>query len=363
LAIKTLTKKNEVKYLFSEKPTFLKHWDYDNNTIDPLLVTSGSKRQVYLVCENGHKFSRLPVRLFRSNNIYCAECNGQKVTDYNRLDLSHPNILGEWDYKKNKDIKPCDVAFNSNKKVFWICENNHSWEQGVSSRTGTRYKNRVETRCPTCYQSSKSRNELILYAELHQFFTSVHSTFKSYKKELDIYIEDLNLGIEYDGEYWHKTKVNLDLEKNKVFKDNGIDVLRIREDKLSLLSDIDYPYRTKDDIFLAIIWILNHIIDNYNLDIKTESKIKSYISGNKTTNLEFFETIVDANKIKKITNKTLFTQYSNKNKTALHYFGAGSDVRATWDCHDCGHEWKVAIKKRCGGSRCPKCRNISLVQG
>jgi very-short-patch-repair endonuclease len=50
-------------------------------------------------------------------------------------------------------------------------------------------------------------------------------------KELDIFIPSLNLGIEFDGDYWH-TKEDAkekDERKNQLCEEKGIRLLRIKE--------------------------------------------------------------------------------------------------------------------------------------
>ena len=49
----------------------------------------------------------------------------------------------QWNYKKNVGVLPSDVAVNSNKKYWWICEKGHEWEANVNSR------NRGNG-CPVC---------------------------------------------------------------------------------------------------------------------------------------------------------------------------------------------------------------------
>lgn len=252
-------------------------------------------------------------------------------------------------------LPPDKIAFNSNKKQYWLCSENHSWFQGVSDRTGTRYKDKKSTQCPYCYQPSRSRNELIIFSELHYLFNSVTSTHRIYKKELDIFIEDLNLAIEYDGENWHKD-TEKDIIKNNLFKKNGIDIIRIREKPLKLLSSIDYSYDIKHNLFDAILWILKHILKTYKLDNITKNKIEKYMKNGVVVNHEFLKKIVDTYKIKKITDKLLFKEFDSKNNLPLHYYGGGSDYRASWTCFKCEHKWIAPIRSRCNGTnKCPKC--------
>lgn len=53
-----------------------------------------------------------------------------------------PDIAKEWDYQKN-DTTPDKCAPHSNKKVFWICEKGHSWENSPDKRARG-------AGCPTC---------------------------------------------------------------------------------------------------------------------------------------------------------------------------------------------------------------------
>lgn len=43
-------------------------------------------------------------------------------------------LLNEWDYEKNYE-DPSSFSKSSNKKVWWICKNNHSWYAVINSRT------------------------------------------------------------------------------------------------------------------------------------------------------------------------------------------------------------------------------------
>lgn len=38
---------------------------------------------------------------------------------YNDLETLYPNIASQWNYKKNENLKPCDVMPHSRKEVWW----------------------------------------------------------------------------------------------------------------------------------------------------------------------------------------------------------------------------------------------------
>lgn len=52
-------------------------------------------------------------------------------------------LMKEYNYEKNKDVKPTDVLCGSNKKVWWKCRNGHEWESTVNNRARGRG-------CPIC---------------------------------------------------------------------------------------------------------------------------------------------------------------------------------------------------------------------
>ena len=53
----------------------------------------------------------------------------------NLLKDRYPDLLKEWDFEKNKDLNLSKLLSGSNKKAFWKCNKNHSFEQVVSKRT------------------------------------------------------------------------------------------------------------------------------------------------------------------------------------------------------------------------------------
>ena len=66
--------------------------------------------------------------------------------EYERsLAYLYPEVAKEWDYEKNGEVTPKSIAGRSNKKVWWICENSHSWSATIHNRTRPN-----STGCPFC---------------------------------------------------------------------------------------------------------------------------------------------------------------------------------------------------------------------
>jgi hypothetical protein len=348
------------------RPYMIQYWDYERNianSIDINTLTRGSNTKCYFKCNEGHEVIKSPASL--SENITevfnCNVCSGVEVVKSTQLDNAYPDIANEWSLKNKKS--PSEVSCFSDKEFYWTCENDHTWKTPISARTGHRHKGKQGTRCPYCWQSSVSRNELILFSELHQFFDNVISTKKIKRKHLDIFIEDINLAVEYDGVHWHKDKIKSDKERNIILKNEGVKTIRVRESSLPKIENQDILYdNVNTDLFFVIIDILNFIKSNYKLKNEVKNKINNYIINGKISNQDFFEKNMDNYRIKKITDKKSFLDYDvEKNKLPLHYYGIGSDYNAFWKCNDCCCESREVVRKRISRVHsCKKCREKEI---
>lgn len=57
------------------------------------------------------------------------------ITGENNLAAKYPNLASEWNYEKNGNLTPHDVTAGSRKKVWWLCEKGHAYEQSIIKRT------------------------------------------------------------------------------------------------------------------------------------------------------------------------------------------------------------------------------------
>lgn len=119
----------------SEDSELMKEWDYEKNQgLSPETLTRGSNIKVWWRCSAGHSWMISPNH--RNRGSRCPVCaNKMVLTGYNDLASRNPELLQEWDYEKNKDIRPEDCNYLSNRKVWWKCSQGHSWETSVSNRT------------------------------------------------------------------------------------------------------------------------------------------------------------------------------------------------------------------------------------
>lgn len=182
-------------------PEIAAQWDPDlNGELGPMQVTAGSNKTIWWKCEKGHQWQSTPAT--RTSGIGCPFCGGfYVIPGENDLQTLRPEIAAEWDEEKNGELTPRDVKTGSNSKVWWLCDKGHSWRTAVAERI---YH---ETGCPICFEPwSKAEKQLYAYVVATFPELEVHENYRTQNLglfELDIYVEDVRLGIEFNGEYWH----------------------------------------------------------------------------------------------------------------------------------------------------------------
>lgn len=121
--------------LLSTNPEMAKEWNYKKNgDLKPNIVLPGSSKKVWWICERGHEYEALIKD--KTKGKKCPYCSNIKLlVGFNDLLTVHPNLSKEWNYDKNGQLKPEQVKFNANKKVWWRCVAGHEWEAYVFNRS------------------------------------------------------------------------------------------------------------------------------------------------------------------------------------------------------------------------------------
>ena len=133
-----------VNDLVTVRPDLMEEWDYEKNIdIDPSVLMPNSNKKIWWICKQCN-FSYQAMINARNKGTGCRRCAGQVlIHGENDLKTLFPNIAAEWDFEKNSGKLPEDVFPKSNKKYFWKCSFNHSWETSVNNRTNGKD-------CPIC---------------------------------------------------------------------------------------------------------------------------------------------------------------------------------------------------------------------
>ncbi|MEY8350928.1 zinc-ribbon domain-containing protein [Bacillus cereus] len=292
----------EENCLSTNNPELANQWNYKKNgDLTPESIHAKSNREVWWKCEEGHEWKASVNNRNAGNGKVkrgCKECrkkdnfaNGQTLKEY------CPDILCEWNYKKN-NVDPEEIPASYYHKVWWTCENGHEWEQSVRQRVkglgkcqvcqsfgflypelaadwhsekngdltpfdvAPRSSKKVWFKCPKGHEFERSlSNHLVanvncsicnsatsfpeqaIFFYLNKVFPSVKNRhrfdFKNTNNvgvEADLFIPELNLAIEYDGRYAHMDSKERDEFKNEVLMENDIHFIRIREKGLPELK-------------------------------------------------------------------------------------------------------------------------------
>ena len=266
-------------------------------------VVAGSGKVIWFKCAkaNDHEWSsRLQDR---KKGHGCPMCDGKVAVKSNCLSTIYPKIANEWHPTKNGDLSPNDVLPFSLKKVWWKCNmgSDHEWKTAISSRSRG-------TNCPYCDLTPQSKQELTITFEVMQIFKDINPRgFKTRVDgklwSIDIYIPQLNLGIEFDGSYWHKDKRALDKLKTEQLENEGFEIFRIRQEPLKRIFEDDIMSKKPFNAKQVTNDVLNQIMKKYTLDKKKIAKIDSYLAMKELQNEKALDKYINMILTKKADNK------------------------------------------------------------
>ena len=145
--------------LATANPQITSEWNYEKNlAISPTEVTVGSSKKVWWICKTcGYEWKTSIGR--RNSGHACPQCARKrraqsyiktKIAVHGTLSQTHPELISEWNYQKNKEVTPDTVYKGSKMNVWWICSKcGHEWENSIYSRTTE------ATKCPACIGRKK----------------------------------------------------------------------------------------------------------------------------------------------------------------------------------------------------------------
>lgn len=416
-----MAEKKEKQYV-SDNARLMAEWDWMKNNelyFNPQTLAENSNKKVWWRCNQGHEWQA--VIADRNVGTGCPYCAGQKVLKgYNDLATLNPLLAQEWNFEKNKDLKPEQFTVGSGKKVWWKCQKGHEWQAYINNRNkrigcpycsgrcaiigetdlqtvnpklasewnyeknttltpsqvtfssgkkvwwkcskGHEWQASVSNRnkgrgCPIC--TSERHTSFPEYAFLYYLKKCKLRVIHSYKAkgyELDIYLPSEKIAIEYDGGYWHKNKEKKDLEKNRKCEKDGILLYRIREN-LPALNDRSIDYTVR----------------NKQTDLeKILKEIISKITGN-DIEVDLKKDAISIDNLRLYTEKeNSFFFYNQKVSQEWNYekngklkpenFLSNSGKKVWWRCQK-GHEWQTSIQNRNKGLGCPYCSGRYAVKG
>jgi hypothetical protein len=154
---KRASESNNLEFCFSG---LMSEWNWDKNSVHPSSICPNYSKNVYWICNKGHEWMATPNSRV-GKRTSCPFCSGN-IVDYNgSFGFLHANLLNEWDFVKNHE-DPYKMAPRSGKKVWWKCNNGHSWTACLGHRVNN------NSGCPYCSHNlaDKDNNIKVLLPEL-----------------------------------------------------------------------------------------------------------------------------------------------------------------------------------------------------
>ena len=346
-------KLSDDRSLESVCPEISSEWNYDRNTgLKPSEVFVSSNKKVWWVCEKGHEWEAKVCNRSKENGTGCPFCAGNRISSLNDLFVNFPDLVKQWDADKNGKLLPNQFSKGSNKKVGWKCEFGHRWVAQINTRT-------KGIGCPKC-KPKTSVPELRIFTEFCAIFENVATRNKSLGVEVDVFLSDHSVAIEYDGSYWHKDKFRGDMAKNERLSEMGINIIRIREKPLKKLSDLDIICDKKNFGKEEIDNLLRKIVTV--VDGKDRISVERYLNDDKFWNSALFNEYMQFlprphprdSLLEHYPALAAEWDYEKNRPLKPEYFVPGSEKRAHWICEK-GHQWDAIISSRSRGHGCPIC--------
>ena len=329
-------------------PELAKEWNQaKNGSLRPEDVIAGSGKKVWWRCpECGYEWQAAVVS--RNKNKRCPVCaNRTVIVGVNDLATTNPRLAKEWNYEKNGSLRPEDIIEGSPKSVWWKCEKGHEWSASIVSR-------KKGANCPICFANrNTSVSEKAVGYYLEKYGETIVENKKIDRRELDIFMPNKMIAIEYDGAHYH-SNVEKDLSKNKKCEELGIKLIRLREPGLPALKSTSVDIQVdkiKSDLShlnAAIIQVLTLVlgVGEYDVDL-----VRDY--GDIYSRFQKGEV-----------KKSLANAYGyllkewnyEKNNADPTIITSGSHYLAWWKCSECGYEWQAPVYSRIGGKTgCRQC--------
>lgn len=287
----------------NNKLYIIEQWNKKKNVgLSPYTIKPFSGKKINWICEKGHEWiTTVDARTRRLSG--CPYCLNQRVlSGYNDLATLRPELVKEWNYRKNLDISPENVAEYSHHRVWWICKFGHEWESTILNRSqgyncpycsnqrvlvgyndlatknplllnewnyekngdlmptdvtvatskkvwwkcirGHVWKDSINHRnsgrgCPLCNKGLKtSFPEQAVFYYISRLFNDAENRYNEFGFEIDIYVPSVKLGIEYDGGIYHYN-IRREMRKIEECKQHSIKLIKIREPECCELPESD----------------------------------------------------------------------------------------------------------------------------
>lgn len=348
------------KSLLSRYPEVAKEWHpTKNGDLTPDEVFPKSDRRVWFLCSKNktHEWeARIADRT--SRNSGCPYCY-RRVSPETSLASKFPEIAKDWHPTKNKKMTPEQVAPKSNKFFWWVCNKGHDYKMQPYERV-------LHHRgCTECSRYGGSAQETRIYCEIKKLFPETEYRHKIEGSEIDIFIPSISVGIEYDGEFYHRKKVDKDIAKNTLMKRLGLILIRVREHPLEKISDLDVitPVRvvSKNDVD-ELLKAISSVSPSTKEAVMSYLKEPDFINQEEfSVYMSYFPSPFPEKSLAEVYPEVAAQWDYEKNHPLTPYnFTHGSKHRVWWICEN-GHSHQTTInhktwRRKSRNKACKFCR-------
>ena len=352
---KTWCKKNSREELLEE-------WDYGINKTLPEEVTRTSHKKIFWKCKkcNNTYEARLADRTSKKSG--CPYCSGRKPIE-GKTDLEtwckrnqREDLLLDWNDELNSGNTAKTFSYASNKRVIWKCHIcGNIWTNPIYARTVG------NGGCTKCCVAGTSFPEQYIFLTVKTLFNSAVNRDMSQGFELDVFIPEEKIGIEYNGAYFHENATMKDKIKLEKCKNRNIHLLQIIEDRdrrqVNEESIIYWQYsRDKKNLEDLADQVIRWIALSTGNRLKTLTNIDKEViykhARSNTYNTKYENSL-------EYKSPQIAQEWDNEHNDGImpSQISNGSKDEAFWICGKCGNVYKMKIswRTRKNGAGCPIC--------
>ena len=278
-----------------------------------------------------------------------------KINYEQSLAVREPEIAKEWDYSKNKSLKPEDVAAASGKRVWWICKKGHSYRSAIYTRK--------KCGCPYC-----SNKKIIKgYNDLQTLEPDIAKEW-DYAKNNPLKPDEVSVGtskiVYWKCERGHSWKANI---SNRTNKDNrnkcpycaGLLPIKGETDFATVYPEIALQWNYKkngdkhpEDYLPSSrkrVWWICEKGHEWEVEIYVRQKTGCPYCSNRRV-LKGFNDLESKSPF-------LASEWDYQRNTKLpSEVVCGSNTKVWWKCSVCGYEWQQTPSMRFYSHHgCPAC--------
>lgn len=279
-------------------------------------------------------------------------CSNKRVP----ISITHPELLGEWDFAKNSDISSENITAGSNKYVWWCCSKcSYGWSTKVYHRTNG-------AGCPACAGRVVSdRNRLsILYPELcSEWDTEKNARGPekfSFSSSSKVWWLCKKCGYSWKTYITNRTNKNsprgcpacagqVVTDRNRLSIVNPEVSEEWSVSKNGGLSPADVPAGRNKKVWWECS-VCSYAWESRIYDRAVRGRGCPSCAG---------QVVSDANRMSLICPPLVDEWCYRKNEISPEDVSYGSNKKVWWECPVCGYCWRAAVDDRYSGCGCPAC--------